>query len=211
MALADAVAATDAMNLQSVQALGYGVGDILADGSVPFSGGVTMDSSLGTTGDYTPGGRIIVPMGEISYFDVTGTGVSITAQSDGSTNMVFAPLGSLSGLEYEFDDVGSGGGAPAPGNLRYTGTTTKMFHIACSLSFSGGANDVIVLGIAVNDTVVARSKVLRNLGGGGDVGSTAMHLMVLLAQNDTLQVYVGNTSSTNDVTVNALNLFAMGM
>jgi len=206
-ALADAVAATDAMNLQSVQALGYGVGDILADGSVPFTGGVIMEGSLETFENYTPTGRIIVPMGEMSYFDMVGHEVTINFQSTGSDNFVLVDAATaLSANPYEFtEDV------LAPGEIQYTGLATKMFHVASSISFGGSPNDVIVAAIAVNGAYKGVSRVLRNLGGGGDIGSTAIHVMVELNTGDRLSVYAGNTSTDNNITFYALNLFAMGM
>lgn len=158
------------------------------------------------TGTLTPVGRTNFPMGETSYFDLTGLTVTIDTQSDGETNMVDVEAGTLSGGVYEFDDNGS-----SSGHIRYTGAETKMFHVACSVSFSGAANDRLVIGVAKNGDVISESRMLRKIGAGGDVGSTAMHIMVSMAQNDYLTMQVGNTTDTSDVTVNALNLFAMGV
>ena len=148
------------------------------------------------------------PMGEISYFNVTGTAVTINAQSNGSTNMVVCnPVTSVKGGGYLFDNGGANNG-----RLRYIGAGDKMLHVACSISFSGiGANENFVIGVAKNGTVDAASKCIRKVGGGGDIGSTAMHLMTNVSQNDYLEVYVGNMSSTANFTVHALNIFAAGM
>ena len=145
------------------------------------------------------------PMGEISYFSVTGTQITIATQSDGSTNMVLVNLAtSLNADSYEFD-------SPSNGRLRYTGTVTRMFHVAVSISFSGGANDIFVAGIAKGGTVVSESKILRKVGAGGDVGSTAIHTIVELAQNEYIELYVGNITNADDPTWHTLNLFAMGV
>lgn len=159
-------------------------------------------------GNITPVGRLIVPMGEISYFSTTGTAVAIAAQSDGSTNMVVvAPTTALSSGVYEFDNGGSNNG-----RLRYTGADTKMFHTAITMSLSpAGANDTFVVGLAKGGTVVAASKILQKVVTAGDTQAFAFHCMVELATNNYIEVYVGNTTDADDVTVKTLNLFAMGM
>lgn len=159
-------------------------------------------------GDLTPLGRLLVPMGEISYFDMTGTSVTIVTQSDGSTNMVkAAPTTALTSGGMEFDNGGAN-----DGRLRYTGTTTRMFHVACTITISpAGANDTFVFGVAKGGTVLATSKVLLQAINASQPRSTAMHVMVEMATNDYLELYVGNTTDADDCTVHSLNLFAMGM
>jgi hypothetical protein len=147
-------------------------------------------------------------MGEISYFNTTGTSITIAAQSDGSTNMVLVnPATALSTGVYEFDN---GGGDT--GRLRYTGATTKMFHTAATISFSPeSANDEFVIGIAKNGTVVTSSKVISKSRGIGETSGTALHVMLELAANDYIELYVGNMNSTGDFTIKSISMFAMGM
>jgi len=153
----------------------------------------------------TPAGRLTVPMGEVSYFNTTGTLVTISASSDGSTNMVvIAPTTSLDAMSYAFDN---GGGNT--GRLRYTGATTRCFHIAVTLSGTPAtANDVFVFGVAKNGTVAAASKVVGSASG---TQFSSLHAYIELATNQYLEVFVGNTTSNRDFTVKSLNLFAMGM
>jgi hypothetical protein len=147
-------------------------------------------------------------MGEINYFNTTGTAITISAQSDGSTNMVLVnPTTALSSGEYEFDN---GGGNT--GRLRYTGTTTKMFHIACTISFSpDNANDEFVVGVAKNGTVISTSKIISKARGIGETSTTALHVMAEMATNDYLELYVGNISGTGNFTIKTLTMFAMGL
>lgn len=158
--------------------------------------------------DVRPYERIIVPMGEISYFDLTGTSVAIATVSDGSTNMVVVnPTTALSAGAYEFDNGGSNNG-----RLRYTGAITKMFHVACTISIApASANDVFVLGVAKGGTVIASSKILQKVAVAGDTQSTALHVMAELATNEYLELYVGNTTDADDLVIKTLNLFALGM
>lgn len=151
--------------------------------------------------------RLLLPMGEVNYFNTTGTAITISGTSDGSTNMVVVNPATTFSNDMDFDN----GGADT-GRLRYTGSATKTFHVACTVSFSGaGANDLFVVGIAKGGTVISSSKILRKMGPAGDIGTTAMHVMVSMAQNDYLEVYAGNMTDTDDFTINTLTLFAMGM
>jgi hypothetical protein len=159
------------------------------------------------TSDVTFSGRAILPMGEVSYFSMTGTAIAIAASSDGSSNMVMANPATTLNMDTGFDNGGANNG-----RLRYIGTATKMFHVACTISIApAAANDVFVFGIAKNGTVVSASKILLQAINASQARSTAMHVMVELATNDYIELYIGNTTDADDCTVHSLNLFAMGM
>lgn len=146
-------------------------------------------------------------MGEISYFSTTGVSIAIAAQSDGSSNMVVCnPTTTLNGFN-NFDNGGSNNG-----RLRYIGDKTMTFHTACTISIvPAGAADTFVFGVAKNGVVQAASKVLVKVINAGDTASTAMHLMVELAHNDYLEMFVGNTTDADDLTLKSLCLFAMSI
>jgi hypothetical protein len=207
--------------------INLGTADVLRLTYSDGNGGATtyMDTTLSSTGlttftgagsapafkfanDVTPSGRLIVPMGEVSYFSTTGTAVPIAAQSNGTTNMVVAaPTTALSMGEFEFDNGGANNG-----RLRYTGATTKMFHTAITMSIApDGANDTFVVGLAKNGTIISSSKVLQKITNASDTQAFAFHLMVELATNDYLEVYIGNTSDADDLILKTLNIFAVGM
>jgi len=157
--------------------------------------------------DQTPAGRLVVPMGEIDYFDTTGTAVTIGSQSDGSTNLVkVAPATALSAGSYAFDNGGADNG-----RLRYTGAVTRMFHIACSWSFvAATAGDVFVLAIAKSGTPSTTGKVIQT-GAGTNNNGNANHIMLELAQNEYIELFVGNLTAGRNATFKDVNLFAMGM
>jgi len=164
--------------------------------------------AIAAHGDWTNGTwnwTDISPMGEISYFSTTGTAITIASQSDGSTNMVaINPASGLTALSMGFDNGGAN-----DGSLRYTGKLTKAFHVAATLSGTAATvNDIFVLGIAVEGTVVTESKVLGSSGG---TQFSSLHGYVKLSENEVLTVEIGNTSAGRNFTVKSLNLFAMGM
>lgn len=151
---------------------------------------------------------VMYPMGEISYFSTTGTSITFTGVSNGSsTNLTLAaPVTTLVNF-YDFDNGGSNNG-----KLRYIGTSTKTFHVACTISVApAGSNDVYVIGIAKNGTLIASSRVLQKTATSSDTQSTALHVAVSMTTNDYLQLIVGNMSTSNGLTLKTFNLFALGM
>lgn len=155
------------------------------------------------------------PMGEVSYFNMTGTTVTISNQyietpeaSPSNDGMVPCnPVSTFAGMTMDFDNGGSNNGT-----LRYIGRTPRLCHIACTISVSPAtANDEFVFGVAKNNTVVASSKIIQRADATTDAQSTAMHVVILLNYNDYINFYVGNLLAARNVVVKSLNLFALGM
>ena len=171
-----------------------------------FYSDTVISGNLRAEGDITPAGRLMIPMGEINYFSTTGTLITIIAQSDGSTNMVLVnPVTTLNNDSlFEMS---------ANGRLTYVGVQTRTFHTACTISFDGegASTNVYVFGIAKTGTMLTASKVLTSIAAVGDIESTALHVMVTLSTNDYLELFVGNMTDTDDITVKTLTLFGMGM
>lgn len=159
--------------------------------------------TISSSGDITPGGRLKVPMGEVAYFNMTGTLITAPGTSDGSTNMTLVnPPSTFTTTSEQFT-------ASSNGRLLYTGSTTRMFHIAITVSGTPAtANDIFVWGAAKNGTVLVPSKVLGSSSG---TQFSSLHVYTQLATNDYLELYIGNTTATRNFTVKSLNIFAMGM
>jgi hypothetical protein len=185
------------------QSLTLGAGD---DASIYYDGAnLVVDPDVVGSGGVYIAGRLLLPMGEVNYFSTTGTAISIATVSDGSTNMVLVNPTTTLANDSGFD-------SPSAGRLRYTGAETRMFHVACTISFApDSANDVFVIGVAKNGTVLPTSKVLQKVSNAADTNSTAMHVMVSLSTNDYLEAYAGNVTDADDFTIKTLTLFAMGM
>ena len=149
------------------------------------------------------------PMGEISFFNGTPKIITISSTSNGATNMVLC--NPVTVLTTDMMGMGFDTGS-ANGRLRYTGATTRVFHVACTISVGPVTNnDQFVFGIARNGTVIPPSKVIQKTNNSGEVMSTALHVMVTLAQNEYLELYVGNMTAGRNVEIYSLNFFALGM
>ncbi|MBU2525876.1 MAG: hypothetical protein KKC03_04665 [Bacteroidetes bacterium] len=170
----------------------------------------TIGGSKTFTGTTIPQGRLMLPMGELSYFNyTTGFTVAVGSQSAGiagNDNMV--KINPTSGVNFVNDQFGTG----TNNRLTYTGATTRFFHIALSYSFTPSTNgQTYVFGVAKNGVIQDSSKLLIRTGTSADHQSSAMHVFLSLAQNDYLEFYVGNIDGTASLTIKSFNFFAMGM
>jgi hypothetical protein len=101
-------------------------------------------------------------------------------------------------------------GGGASNRLRYVGAVPRHFHVACSFSFvSTSNNQTIEFAIAKNGQTVNSSILRARISTGSDVQSSAMHVALSLAQNDYIEVFLRNATSTAAVTVTNLNFFTM--
>jgi hypothetical protein len=73
------------------------------------------------------------------------------------------------------------------------------------------SSDQFLFAIAKGGVVISSSRVIQKLGTTSDAQSTALHVMVTLATNEYLELYVGNMSNNQSIKIHSINLFALGM
>lgn len=105
---------------------------------------------------------------------------------------------------------------PASNRLRYTGTPDVHVHVAVSVSMTTASNNVVVgLRVGVNGsaagTDAVASTVIRKVGTGSDIGSTAVHFDTMLSTNDYIELFVSNNTSATNITIDNMYFFALGM
>lgn len=141
------------------------------------------------------------PMGAIAYFDLTGQEITISAQSDGLSNMVPVDVPvSLNADALKFD-------SPADGRLRFTGVRSGHAVVQCTWSTATAAPRVLVLGIAKNGAVLEASRVLNTSPAANPTGNS-VRVLTPVDPGDYFELWVGNTSGNQNVTFHSLNLFA---
>jgi hypothetical protein len=171
--------------------------------SPTFTGTVNA-AAITASGNITPTGRMLMPVGQVDFFNMTGTLTVIAASSDGASNMVAVAPATAGTFDTCFDNGGSNNGA-----LRYTCATTKYAHIAVTVSGTPAtANDIFVFGIAKNGTVGTACKALGSASG---TQFSALHCVMTVAQNDVITLRVGNTTAGRDFTVRSMNIQAVLM
>ncbi|MEI6508914.1 MAG: hypothetical protein WCO54_10540 [Bacteroidota bacterium] len=160
----------------------------------------------------TSGGDVIklerFPMAEISMMGNT----TLTNVLSANAWAKVAGGTALSSGAYQFDT------ASANNRLRYTGSSMKMFHIACTISVKAvlsGSNLKAVLykytaatsTLAPLNAGIVQTKMLSNT----DIISTAIHVATNMSNGDYLELWITNTVGIDDFTVTEMNLFAMGI
>lgn len=143
------------------------------------------------------------PKGYASYFNAVGQTIVISTVSDGTNNFVVVnPPTAVSGTSNEFT-----GGTGSLGELQYTGTITpRIFSVHATVSHSGGAGDVALFAVAKNGVVISESRTLNEIKTASEIHQVNVTAFVSLATNDYVEIFVANTSSTDDVKVHALNI-----
>lgn len=135
-----------------------------------------------------------------AYFDLTGTLVSIAGISDGTSNLVkVAPVTTLNPASVLFT-------SPAAARLTYTGTETRGFVATFNLSMLGTASAKYVIVLSKNGSYLPDSRILVGYGATPLVSSVSNTVLLSMATNDYIEVFIGNVTDTNDPTVNAVTL-----
>ncbi len=93
-----------------------------------------------------------------------------------------------------------------PNRLTYTGTSTKVFDVVCSISFtSSQSNEIARFRVAKNGTADPNSEVGRKLGTGTDLGALALVHEISLATNDYIEIFATlDVSTTDTITANKM-------
>lgn len=87
------------------------------------------------------------------------------------------------------------------GRMTYTGATTEVVQVMASVSINAvGVNQNIIVYIAKNGIVLPAAKISRVFTN-GNIGNVGVFYNVSMTGSDYLEVFVANTTSTNDLTV----------
>lgn len=107
---------------------------------------------------------------------------------------------------------------PADNRLRYIGLIPYHIHIACSISMTAAGNNLKASfklfhwdDSVSSGAVIDGSQVNRFIATGADEGSTALHWDLIMEINDYLEMHIANLTNTDNITLENLYLFGMGM
>ncbi len=152
--------------------------------------------------DLTLSGDLTYPVPHIECYISSSSATTISNTSD-----FFQVAGTFTNSV-----VGVGFSVAAGGQITYTATRTRMLHVYSSWGFhEGSTNQDMEVGIRKNGTIITASIITRRLAVTNDVGSSALHAMFTVATGDTFDSAVRNTTGSNDVTFDKLNLGVMAL
>lgn len=90
--------------------------------------------------------------------------------------------------------------------LTYTGALVRRVRASAVCSFSAGSNNVVGIYLAKNGTVVADSKSKATANSGGRAENIVVQSVIDLSENDYLEIYAENDSSTTNITVEDMSV-----
>ncbi len=155
--------------------------------------------------------------GEISLT----TPVETSLASDNSWTKVAGTTAVTTGSLMRMDDDSG-----TNNRLRYTGTTTRILHIAVSISMFGPTsgqnyqfaiikNALLSTTVDPNDTIddpaSAASVIQRRITASAEVGATALHAFITVEPNDYIELFTRNIDTSANITVQTMNFVAIGM
>ena len=98
-------------------------------------------------------------------------------------------------------DVAASFTTDATGRLTYTGSTTTVVQFVASVTLVPvGTNQLLTIQLAKNGVPITNAKMTRTVSAGAS-GNVSIVFNISMATSDYVELFVGNNSSTNDITV----------
>ena len=102
--------------------------------------------------------------------------------------------------------------ADTDNRLVYTGTSPRAMMISCSVSMTSSLSQVTVgFKIAVNDSVIDSSLVVRRINTNTDVGALSLQTVAILNTDDYIELWLTNETSATAIQVEEMNISVVGM
>jgi len=92
--------------------------------------------------------------------------------------------------------MGLNGFSHASNKLTYTGTATRVFQIAATLSASAASADTLTFFLYKNGALITGAEIDRKVSN-NDIGAVAVSALVSLATNDYVEVWVESLGVAN--------------
>ena len=95
--------------------------------------------------------------------------------------------------------------------LTYSGALIRDFQVTATASLTSGNNNVIGLYVAKNGVVIASSEMYSTTSSGGRAESITCQTILELNEDDYVEMYVENTTSVTNITVEYLNVICKSL
>ena len=158
----------------------YQLGVTSADNKALFRDSVGITNSSDISQYYMGGNVTVTPIA------VSGTAVKVLGATTSST------------ITSKFTNTDN--------RATYTGALDTFFKVAATLSVQSGNNNQIGVYVAKNGVVDVSSEVYGTTGGSGRAENIVVQTIVQLVQGDFIEIFVENSTGTQDITVTDLNV-----
>lgn len=139
----------------------------------------------------------IINSDEIAQYYMNGNATATTIATIG-TAVKIAGTTTAASFNQKFDHTDN--------KATYVGSRKRFFKVAATLSAESGNNNEIGIYIAKNGTLLTESEVYITTNAGGRAENGVVQTIVELEQDDYIEIFVENDTSTSDVTVSELNV-----
>ena len=95
--------------------------------------------------------------------------------------------------------------------LTYVGALIRDFQVTATVSLTSGNNNVVGVYVAKNGIVINSSEMYSTTSSGGRAESITCQTILELNQNDYVEIFVENSSSTTNITVEYLNVICKSL
>lgn len=100
---------------------------------------------------------------------------------------------------------------PQDNRLQHTGDVTRFFKIVVNLSLTAAGNNLIVAGhIAKNGSPLVQSEQHHKITTGTDIVGLGLSAVIDLAQDDYIEIWIENKTSTDNITIEFMNVAVVG-
>ncbi len=97
--------------------------------------------------------------------------------------------------------------SPSDMRLTYTGASTQVFDVHCSISLTADTNNKLSsLVIAKNGTPDLTTAITRKIGTGSDQGAVGIGGLIELATNDYVELWVTAEDSAIEITIEQVSM-----
>ena len=95
--------------------------------------------------------------------------------------------------------------------LTYVGALIRDFQVTATVSLTSGNNKVIGVYVAKNGVVIPSSEMYSTTSGSGRAESLTCQTILELNENDYVEIWVENSSTSDDITVEYLNVICKSL
>jgi hypothetical protein len=95
--------------------------------------------------------------------------------------------------------------------LTYVGALIRDFQVTATVSLTSGNNRVIGVYVAKNGVVISSSEMYSTTSGSGRSESVTCQTILELNENDYVEIWVENSSNSDDITVEYLNVICKSL
>jgi len=172
--------------------------------TINFSAGGTYTSGVAYTDNKTlfVNNKGVINSAEVSNYYMFNNTTSTTISSSGVAVKILGTT-TPNAINQKFTH--------ADNKATYVGAITRDFQVSATATFTSGNNQVIGIYVAKNGTIITDSEMYATTSGSGRAESIHIQTILQMAENDYIEIFIENSTSSTDITVEYLNVITKSL